>query len=180
MELNSVRKSANELFEEFSAVFYREFGYLPLGKDDVARPSAEQILCDLGETYSKLLRSREERISLQKELNRRSAPVAEARRFDIAKLPEQIVDDMVEILGWDMSSEEVAMAIGVVLKRLNANAALTSAEKPEEEKEVLNRAYKFIDLLLGNKEFLYRMTAEKVLRDLLEIITQHRIARKEG
>jgi hypothetical protein len=112
--------------------------------------------------------------------NRRSAPVAEAGRFDIAKLPEQIVDDMVEILGWDMSSEEVAMAIGVVLKRLNANAALTSAEKPEEEKEVLNRAYKFIDLLLGNKEFLYRMTAEKVLRDLLEIITQHRIARKEG
>lgn len=48
--------NANESFEELSNNFYKKFGYLPCGKDDMSRPSAETILFDLGETYSALLK----------------------------------------------------------------------------------------------------------------------------
>ena len=36
----------------------------------------------------------------------------------------------------------------------------------------INRIKKSIDLLLGNKEFLERMSREKILRDLLSIVDE--------
>lgn len=46
--------NADESFEKFAVEFQTEYGYLPLGKDDLNRPSAERILGDLCNTYRKL------------------------------------------------------------------------------------------------------------------------------
>lgn len=45
---------ANESFEQYAREFHARFGYLPLGKSDPARPSAERILGDLSEIWQKL------------------------------------------------------------------------------------------------------------------------------
>jgi len=46
--------SANDDYEAFAERFYKKFGFLPLGKDDPCRPSAETILARLGETLGEL------------------------------------------------------------------------------------------------------------------------------
>jgi hypothetical protein len=50
--------NANERFEEYAKEFEQAFGYLPLGKDDPSRPSAERILGDLQSTWNKLRASK--------------------------------------------------------------------------------------------------------------------------
>ena len=49
--------NANESFEAFAERFYKKYGFLPLGKDDLCRPSAETILARLGETLGELERA---------------------------------------------------------------------------------------------------------------------------
>ena len=49
-----------EQYEKFAKEFYAKYGYLPLGKDDPARPDAEQILLDLANTFSALAALRRE------------------------------------------------------------------------------------------------------------------------
>lgn len=49
--------SANDDYEAFAERFYKKFGFLPLGKDDPCRPSAETILARLGETLGELERA---------------------------------------------------------------------------------------------------------------------------
>ena len=49
--------NANDDYEAFAERFYKKFGFLPLGKDDPCRPSAETILARLGETFGELERA---------------------------------------------------------------------------------------------------------------------------
>lgn len=49
--------SANDDFEAFAKRFYKKYGFLPCGKDDPCRPSAERILSHLGKTFGELERA---------------------------------------------------------------------------------------------------------------------------
>jgi hypothetical protein len=68
--------SANESFEAFAERFYKKYGFLPLGKDDPCRPSAETILARLGETFGELERAE----SAVRAANRPSTPCSACGR----------------------------------------------------------------------------------------------------
>jgi len=51
--------NANESFELFATAFKKRFGYLPLGKDVMYRPSVEEVLHDLAVVYQENTKNKE-------------------------------------------------------------------------------------------------------------------------
>jgi hypothetical protein len=101
-------------------------------------------------------------------------------KIDRAKLPEEIVSDMIDILGWNMSAEEVAMAVGVVLQRLNKNAALASTDREKVALDMREAIYKSFNILYPND--FPRESRDTFATKVIEIYDkiQSRLSVREG